>query len=83
MPKKITIEHLATMVSRGFDGVDKQFEEVAKKSDMDKCFNKVDERFDRVENRLGKIENILTSDYKRLIEKLELEMKELKNALAI
>ena len=54
MPKKVTIEHLATMVSRGFDGVDK--------------------RFDKVENRLGRIESILSLDYKRRIEKLELEM---------
>ncbi|MEK7117199.1 MAG: hypothetical protein AAB861_00295 [Patescibacteria group bacterium] len=83
MPKKITIEHLATMIARGF-------EETTKKPDMDRRFNKVDERLDKVEgrlgnveNRLGKIESILSLDYKRRIEKLELEMKELKNALAL
>lgn len=61
MPKKVTTEHLAVMISHGFNGVDKRFD-------------KVETRFGNVENRLGNIEHILSSDYKRRIEKLESEM---------
>jgi hypothetical protein len=35
--KQITIDDLAGMVKRGFDGIDKQFEQIAKR------FNVVDE----------------------------------------
>lgn len=69
MAEKITIEDLAGMIARGF-------EETAKKADMDA-------RFDKVEERLDRIENLLLADHKRRIEKLEAEVKELRNALAM
>lgn len=73
---KVTIEGLARMVAKGF-------EETAKKAEMDLQFKEVNKRFDKVEGRLDRVESLLTTDYKHRIEKLELEMKELKNALAM
>ncbi len=69
MAKKITIDDLAIMVQKGF-------EETAKKADIDKRFDEVDKRFDR-------IENILLKQHSDRIEKLELEMMRLKEALVI
>jgi len=69
MKKKITIEDLARMVKRGFD-------ETAKR-------NEVNLRFDKIEERLEKIEKLILADHRRRIEKLEVEVKELKNLLAI
>lgn len=67
--KKTTIDDLARMVAKGF-------EETAKKADMDRQFKDVNFRLD-------KIENLILVDHKRRIEKLELDIKELKNALAM
>lgn len=53
MTKKITIEHLAIMVQKGFEGVDKKFEVV------DKRFENIENRLDRIENRLDLIESEL------------------------
>ena len=44
--KNITLDNLAGMVKRGFDGVDKRFDGV------DKRLNGVDKRFDKIENTL-------------------------------
>jgi hypothetical protein len=41
--RNVTIEDLAVMVKRGFDGVDKRFDLV------DKRFDAMDDRFERVE----------------------------------
>jgi archaellum component FlaC len=78
--KKVTIDGLARMVAGGFNSVESK---MATKADMDNRFDKVDNRFDKVESRLDRVEALLTTDYKRRVEKLELEMKELKNALAM
>ncbi|MFA5392617.1 MAG: hypothetical protein WC306_03000 [Candidatus Paceibacterota bacterium] len=67
--KNITIEDLARMVKNGF-------EETAKRDE-------VNSRFDIVENRLDKIEKLILADHKRRIERLEGEMKELKQLFAI
>ena len=67
--ENITIEDLARMVKNGF-------EETAKR-------NEVNSRFDIVENRLDKIEKLILADHKRRIERLEDEMKELKELFAI
>ncbi len=69
MAEKITIEDLAGMIARGF-------EETAKKADVDRQFAEVNER-------LNRIENLLLADHKRRIEKLEAEVKELRDALAM
>jgi len=67
--KNITIEHLARMIQKGF-------EETAKKDEVNYRFNKVDERLER-------IEKLILADHKKRIEKLEVEVKELRELLAI
>jgi hypothetical protein len=67
--KNITIDDLAVMVQKGF-------EETAKKTEISK-------RFDVIEDRLDSIEKMILSDYKRRIEKLEMRVEELRDALAI
>jgi len=70
MKKKIiTIEDLARMVQKGFN-------ETAKKDEVNK-------RFDRVENRLEKIEKLILAEHRRRIERLEVEVKELRELLAV
>ena len=67
--KNITIEDLAIMVQRGFD-------ETAKQTEINRHFNIVEERLDR-------IERIILIDYKNRIEKLEMYVEELRDALAM
>ena len=68
--KNITIDGLAIMIQKGFNGVDLRFD-------------KVDKRFDGVEDKLERIEKLVLADHKRRIEKLESEVKELKELLAV
>jgi len=74
--KKITIDDLAAMVQTGF-------KDTAKQSDMDAGFDAVDKRFDAVDERLDRIEKLILVDHKRRIERLEGEMKDLKDLLAV
>lgn len=67
--KNISIDDLARMIQKGFL-------ETAKKDEVNK-------RFDRVENRLERIEKLILADHKRRIERLETEVKELKELLAV
>ena len=46
-------------------------------------FNKIAENFNIVNERLERIEKLMLIDHKRRIEKLETEVKELKELLAI
>ena len=68
--KEIKIEDLARMIKKGFDGVDFRFD-------------KVDLRFNKMEDRLEKIEKLLIAEHQRRIEKLEAEVKELRELLAV
>jgi len=61
--KNITIDDLAIIIKRGFDGVDG--------------------RFDIVDDKLERIERLVLADHKRRIERLENEVKELKELLAV
>ena len=74
--REITIEDLARMVQQGF-------EEAAKREEVNKGFEEVNERFDRVENRLERIEKLILADHKQRIERLEVEVKDLKDLLAV
>jgi len=67
--KNVTIDDLAVMVQKGFNGVDKRFDEMATKTEMNARFDVVSKRFDKVEARLGKIENLLSNDYKKCLKK--------------
>jgi hypothetical protein len=61
--RKVTIEELAVMVKKGFDGVDK--------------------RFDGVDDRLDRIEKLILADHKRWIERLEDQVQDLRDLLAV
>ena len=67
--KEVTIDDLARMVQKGFEGT-------AKASEVRVEFNEVKERLDR-------IENILLAENRRRIEKLEDQMREVRDALAM
>ncbi|MBI2454287.1 MAG: hypothetical protein HYV54_01815 [Parcubacteria group bacterium] len=74
--KRITIEDLARMVQKGF-------EETAKKDDADNLRTDLNSLRTEMNERFDKIERLILADHKRRIEKLEQDMRELKNALAI
>ena len=65
--KKITIEGLARMVKKGFDGTDK----------------KIEKGFKEVNIRLDRIENFILKQHSQKIEVLEKRMYRLEEALAI
>ena len=67
--KNVTINDLAVMVGKGFGGVDKRFDGI-------------DKRFDAIDFRLDKIEKLILADHKKRIERLETEVKELKELIA-
>ena len=67
--KNITIDDLARMIQKGFL-------ETARKDEVNK-------RFDKIEDRLESIEKLILADHKRRLEKLESEVKELKELLAV
>lgn len=74
--KHITIDDLAGMIQKGF-------EETAKKVEMEACFDGIDKRFDEVDKRLDRIEKLILADHRQRIERLEIEVKELKELLAV
>ena len=67
--KNITIDDLARMVHRGFD-------ETSKKKDVDK-------QFSVILDRLEKIEKLMLANHKMRIERLEIEVRELKDLLSV
>ncbi|MDD5433095.1 MAG: hypothetical protein PHE77_00315 [Candidatus Pacebacteria bacterium] len=71
--KNITIDDLALMVQKGFTDIT---ENMATKDETNKHFNSIEKRLDRVENL------VLASHQKR-IEKLEAEVKELREMFAM
>jgi hypothetical protein len=72
--KNITINDLAVMVKKGFDGVDKRFDNLTK--EMRFGFDRVDKRFDR-------LENLILVEYRTRIEKLEKKVEKLEEILAV
>ncbi len=95
--KNITIDVLAGMVQKGFmetskkvevdnrfDKVDNRFDEVDNRfDDVKSRFVGVNRRFDAVDDRLDRIEKLILADHKKRIERLEVEVKELKELLAV
>ena len=67
--REVTIEDLARMVQKGFEDTAKKIE--------------VNARFDTIEKRLDRIEKFLLEEHRRRIEKLEDQMQEVRNALAL
>ncbi|MCX6722354.1 MAG: hypothetical protein NTY04_04210 [Candidatus Staskawiczbacteria bacterium] len=74
--KNITIDDLAVMVQKGFG-------ETAKKYDMDLRFEEVDKRFDAIDKRFDRVEHLILENHKKRLEKLETEVKELKELFAM
>ena len=68
--KNVTIDDLAGMVKRGFDGMDKEFKGV-------------NQRFDHVDDRLDRIENFILKKHEREIEGLKFRMKNMEDMLAM
>lgn len=81
--KNVTIDDLAVMVQKGFDGVDKKFDQV------DKRFEQVDKRFDsmvtkaEMNRRFDGLEDRVLASHQKRIEKLETEVKELREMFAM
>ena len=50
---------------------------------VNKGFNGVDKRFDKVDDKLNRIEKLLIAEHRRRIEKLEKDVRELKELLAV
>ena len=48
-----------------------------------KGFDGVDKRFDGVDDRLDRIEKLILADHKRRIERLEDQVKDLRDLLAV
>jgi len=67
--KDITIEDLALMVGKGFQSVDKRFDGI-------------DKRLDRMDKRFDRIEKLILTEHKERIEKLEMQVKELRDLIA-
>ena len=74
--KEITIDDLALMVGKGFQSVDKRFDGV------DKRFDGIDKRLDRMDKRFDRIEKLILAEHKERIEKLETQVKELRDLIA-
>lgn len=74
--KKVTIEDLAGMTQRGFDGVDKRFGQVDSKIESFRA--EVNQRFEHIDARFDHIENLLIRAHENRIEKLEDDMRILK-----
>lgn len=74
--KKVTIEDLAGMTQRGFEGVDKRFEQVDGK--IGSLHNEMNTRFEHVDARFDHIENLLIRAHENRLEKLEDEVRILK-----
>lgn len=81
--KNITIEDLARMVQKGFNETAKRKEVDRHFSEIDKHFDRVDRRFNGVDKRLDRIEKLLIVNHRERIERLEMEVKNLKELLAI
>ena len=77
--KKITINDLANMVKKGFDGVDEKFEKI------DEKFEKIDEKFEQVatKDQIKKLEKRLDIMDEKFggINKLETRVEYIENIL--
>ncbi|MCX6718239.1 MAG: hypothetical protein NTY81_01365 [Candidatus Staskawiczbacteria bacterium] len=83
--KNITINDLATMVQRGFNGVDERFEKVATKEQVGDFEKWTKEKINKIENRLEKVEKKLISVDEKISDagKLETRVDYLENVLAL
>jgi hypothetical protein len=73
---EVTTDELAAMIQHGF-------EETARKDEVDKGFDDVDKRLDAINDELESIEKLILADHERRIERLEEQVKELRDLLAV
>ena len=74
---EITNNELARIIAEGFHGVDERFDSTEKR------FDGVDSRLNGIDARLDNIEKILLGEHTKRIEKLEEQVKELRDLLAM
>ena len=85
--KNITINELAVMVQKGFNGVDTRFDKMSK--EMNSRFEQVDKRLDgmvtkaEMNRRFDGLEDRVLASHQKRIEKLEAEVKELRQMFAV
>ncbi len=78
-----TIENLAIMVKNGFDEVNKRFDQMATKEDLNDLKIGMDNQFSEVNHRLDNIEHLLTKEHERRIEQLEDRVQKLMEATGL
>jgi len=84
--KNITIDELAVMVQKGFNGVDARFDKMGK--EMNSRFEQVDKRLDgmvtkaEMNRRFDGLEDRVLASHQKRIEKLEAEVKDLRELFA-
>ena len=82
---EMTLEKLALMVAEGFRGMDERFEQMDQK--FVKLFTNLQREtnngFIKVEERFNRLENLVVHDHGKRIEKVEGDVKELKEMFAI
>ena len=71
--KNVAIDDLAVMVQKGFNDIGAK---MALKGEVNARFDAMDKRFD-------KIENLILADHKKRIERLESEVKDLREMFAM
>ncbi len=82
--KQMTIDDLAVMVQKGFQGVDKRLDGVDKRLDrIEDRLDGIDDHLEHIDGRLDRIEKIFSVDHKNRIERLEFEVKNLKDLFAL
>lgn len=71
--KNITIDELALMIGKGFNGVDDKFKKAEDNADV--RFNKIESRLKTIENKVGDVV------YRNEFNKLDGKVKEIENIL--
>lgn len=77
------IDDLAIATKIGFDGTATKGDMHERFKEVNQRFDAVDSRLDSVDERLDGIETFLLDDHRRRIEKLEIEMTELREVLSL
>lgn len=77
------IDDLAIATKIGFDGTATKGDMLERFGEVNQRFDMVDSRLDSVDERLDGIETFLLDDHRRRIEKLEIEVTELREVLSL
>ena len=79
--KNVTIGDLARMVQKGL--MKQQRDADGRFNKFNRCFKDIGRRFNGVDKHLEKIEKLLIVNHREKIERLEMEVKNLKELLAV